>query len=60
MYNIQVKGGILKMNCAEGYCGPRNFFSKNEKVDMLKKYKEDLDNESKGVAERIKEIENSD
>ena len=54
------------MNCGYGYCnlggsyGDRNFFTKKEKIDLLKKYKEDLDSESKGAAERIKELEERD
>jgi len=37
--------------------GTRSFFTKDEKVDMLKEYKESLENEAKGVGERIKELE---
>jgi hypothetical protein len=43
-------------DCCGGSCGPRNFLTKDEKVEMLKEYKEQLDKESKGVAERIKEL----
>ncbi len=42
--------------CQTGFYG-RGFLTKSEKLEMLKEYKENLDNESKGVAERIKEIE---
>lgn len=35
----------------------RAFLTKKEKIEMLKEYKEDLDNEVKGVAERITELE---
>ncbi len=35
----------------------RGFFTKEEKVEMLKKYKKQLENEAKGVEERIKEIQ---
>ena len=49
------------MNCGlncEAYSSPaRGFFTKEERVEMLKEYKEALDMESKGVAERIKELE---
>ena len=39
-------------------CGSgRNFLTKEEKVEMLKEYKDALDSESKGVSERIKELE---
>jgi hypothetical protein len=40
-------------------CGPRQFLTKQEKVEMLKEYKKDLEMEAKGVAERIKELEAS-
>ena len=35
----------------------RSFLTKDEKIEMLQEYKERLDKESKGVAERIKELE---
>ena len=35
----------------------RHFLTKEEKMEFLKEYKKSLDNESKGVAERIKELE---
>ncbi|MBI4167962.1 MAG: DUF5320 domain-containing protein [Candidatus Aenigmarchaeota archaeon] len=35
----------------------RSFLTKEEKIEMLKEYKESLDQEVKGVAERIKELE---
>ena len=40
-------------------CGPegRSFLTKEEKVEELKKYKEELDKEAKGVAERINELQ---
>ena len=47
-------------------CGPhghyrmkhhgRSFFTKEEKIEMLERYKEWLDSESKGVSERIEEL----
>mgnify|MGYP001581239920 CR=1 FL=1 len=42
-----------------GYCEMpgRSFLTKDEKIEMLQEYKERLDKESKGVAERIKELE---
>ena len=36
---------------------PRGFLTNEEKVEMLKEYKENLEKEAKGVAERIKEME---
>lgn len=38
-------------------CGGRGFLTKDEKLEMLKEYKENLEKEAKGVAERIKELE---
>ena len=35
----------------------RSFLTKEEKVEMLKEYKEALDKESQGVTERIKELQ---
>lgn len=40
-----------------GEFGPRGFLTKDEKVEMLKEYKDNLEKEAKGVAERIKELE---
>lgn len=37
--------------------GMRGFLTKEEKVEMLKEYKEALEKEAKGVTERIKELE---
>ena len=41
-----------------GSCAPaRGFLTKEEKVKMLSEYKEELENEAKGVAERIAQLE---
>jgi len=44
-----------------GYCGfsskGRNYLTKEERVELLKEYKQDLEREDKGVKERIKELE---
>jgi hypothetical protein len=37
----------------------RHFLTKEEKIAKLKEYKQWLDNESKGVEERITELESS-
>lgn len=37
--------------------GMRGFFTKEEKIEMLKEYKDSLENEAKGVSERINELE---
>lgn len=42
-------------NCGSG--GMRGFFTKEERIEMLKEYKEALEKEAKGVAERIKDLE---
>lgn len=39
--------------CSPGW---RGFVSKDEKISMLQEYKEDLENESKGVAEMIERL----
>jgi len=40
-----------------GCYGQRSFFTKEEKAEMLKEYKESLEKEAKGVGERIKQLE---
>lgn len=35
----------------------RGFLTREEKVEMLKEYKQDLEKEAEGVAERIKELQ---
>ena len=57
MTDIKLEGGTEKMNayCCNG--NYRGFLTKEEKIEMLKDYKESLDKESKGVAERINELE---
>ena len=45
--------------CYSGSGSYRGFLTREEKVEMLKDYQEELENEAKGVAERIKEIEKS-
>ena len=41
-------------NCDE-YCG-RHFLTTEEKIEQLKKYKQWLDNESKGIDEAITQL----
>ena len=48
------------MRCEYGMCVPRSFPNKEERLAALKEYKEALDNESKGVTERIAELESED
>lgn len=43
--------------CGFGGSSMRGFFTKEEKKEMLEEYKQALENEAKGVAERIKELE---
>jgi hypothetical protein len=40
------------------YCGPyrRQYLSRAEKITLLTEYKENLENELKGVKERIEEL----
>jgi len=44
-------------DCCGGSCSPRSFLTKEEKIEMLKEYKKSLEQEAKGVAERIKDME---
>jgi hypothetical protein len=37
-------------------CAGRNFLTKEEKLEWLEEYKSGLENELKGVAERIEEL----
>ena len=58
----RAKGGIGmgygNCDCSSGYGhSARGFLTKEEKIEMLKEYQEDLENEAKGVKERIKELE---
>ena len=49
------------MNCSSESCcasPERSFLTHEEKIEMLQESKKRLDQESKGVAERIKELEN--
>jgi hypothetical protein len=41
------------------HCGCRNFLTREEKVEMLKGYRDELELELKGVKERIAELEKS-
>jgi hypothetical protein len=40
-----------------GFQRARSFLTKEERIALLKEYKQDLEKESQGVAERIKELE---
>jgi len=35
---------------------PRNYLTRDEKIEVLSEYKEQLENESKAVIERIEEL----
>ena len=44
--------------CSEtGFQKARSFLTKEERIALLKEYKDSLDKETQGVAERIKELE---
>lgn len=49
----------MGLECYGGSCSGsyRGFLTKEEKIEMLKEYKKNLDSEAKGVAERISELE---
>lgn len=38
-------------------CGERSFLTREEKIEMLREYKENLEKEAQGVSERIKDLE---
>lgn len=40
-----------------GCCGERSFLTKEEKIEMLKEYREELEKEVQGIKERINELE---
>ena len=42
--------------CGTGGYGGRSFLTKEERLAMLKEYKDDLEKEVKGIEERIKEL----
>jgi len=50
-------------NMGYGCCGTtapqrsRSFLTKEERIELLKEYKNDLEKETRGVAEKIKELE---
>lgn len=45
-------------NCNESGCEyPRSFLTREEKVEMLKEYKESLEKEAKGVGEKIEQLQ---
>jgi len=48
-------------DCCGGSCGSemssRQFLTKEEKVEMLREYKETLEKEVRGITERIKDLE---
>ncbi|MDQ3837825.1 MAG: DUF5320 domain-containing protein [Thermoproteota archaeon] len=53
---------VINNMCYGAYPGrglwrARSFLTKEEHIELLKEYKQDLENESRGVAERIKELE---
>ncbi len=60
MYDMIKKlyGGIpMNDGCCGGSCTPRSFLTREEKIELLKDYAENLRKEAQGVTERIKELE---
>ena len=45
---------VMKMN---GCCKTRSFFTKEERIEMLREHKDALEKEAKGVGEKIKELQ---
>jgi len=50
-------GGSAYNYCGSNYHNSRSFLTKEEKIDILKKYQKDLQKEIQGMSERIKELE---
>ena len=55
---------VKNMGCGCNYGGSgvstqkaRSFLTREEKVELLKEYRNDLEKEAQGVSERIKELE---
>jgi hypothetical protein len=47
-----------RCNTSSSNCGTyRSFITREEKIEMLKEYKESLEKEAKGVKERIEDLE---
>ena len=44
-------------NCSSGYTRPRNYLTKEERIELLKEYQDSLEKEAQGVRERIKTLE---
>ncbi len=48
------------VSCTNGSCNSeyagRSFLTRKEKIEMLEKYQEDLENEAQGIKERIAEL----
>ena len=44
-------------SCGPSACGPRQFLTREEKIEMLSEYKRSLEKEAKGVAELISELQ---
>jgi hypothetical protein len=43
--------------CGTGFQRARSFLTKEERIALLKEYKNDLEKETQGIDERIKELE---
>ena len=50
-------GGSAYNYCGSNYQKSRSFLTKEEKIDILKEYQKDLQKETQGISERIKELE---
>jgi hypothetical protein len=44
-------------NCGIDFQRARSFLTKEERVALLKEYKDELEKETRGVVERIKELD---
>lgn len=57
--NCGCEGGQCEMDMEGCGCGTltRKYFTKEEQIAHLREYKQELENEAKGVTERIKKLE---
>ena len=57
--NAKVNNFIGYGYCGAGFQKARRYLTKEERIALLKEYKDELEKEGQGVVERIKELEAS-
>lgn len=56
MSDIRAEGEFMYGCGPGGCCSSRSFLTKEEKIEMLQEYKQSLEQELKGISERISEL----